>query len=458
MNIYEEWFSKNVERLMDDLFALLKFKSISADINCKDEILKCARWLQTHLEKIGLNSCLLNTPSNPIVFAENKKIDKSKPTVLIYGHYDVQPVDPLEEWIHPPFEPKMVDEQIFGRGAQDDKGQIFYTICAIEFFLQKYKDLPVNIKFCIEGEEEVSSLGLSKSIEKYKDQMSADYLLAVDFNIPHERAPALTLGARGVVTLTLELKGSNIDLHSGELGGIAYNPLRAAVELLAKLWDEEGRIAIDGFYDDVIVPKKEKLFTGMEKNLYSDLFDIRAFHRENNFTLQESNWFRPTIEINGIGGGYFQKGFKTVIPKTVICKLSSRIVPNQNPHKIALLIKEFLQKHVKKGIELKVDIEGEGAPFWSSEKNELCKALTVAIEEAFNIPATFIYAGGSVPIIEKMVSVLKTEPVMIGLGVVSDNAHAPNEHFSKDRFKKGFLSIVKGLDILGGRKKHAGNH
>lgn len=445
----KKWFLENFDLLLEELFTFLRFKSISADPKCKDEIISCAKWLVNYLEKIGLNSKLLPTSSYPIVYGENKNLNKEKETILIYGHYDVQPADPLEEWEDDPFEPKIKNKKIYARGALDNKGQVFYTICAIAFYLKKYKVLPVNIKFCLEGEEETSSKGLSETLIKYKDIFKADYLLAVDFNILDENSPALILGARGLSAISVEFVGSNIDFHSGDLGGIAYNPLRAAVDVLSKLHDEKGRVAIDGFYDDVKEIPKNISLPSFDKERYKKEFGIGAFHEEEGYSLVEANWFRPTLEINGIGGGYFSSGFKTVIPKKVICKISARLVPDQDPKKIALLIKEFLQKHTKKGIEVNIDIFEGGYAIRGKSDSALAKALFSAMEDVFNSPCKYIYSGGSVPIIALMKNKLNMEPIMMGMGISSDNMHAPNEHFSLERFKKGFLCIVKALEIFG---------
>lgn len=452
------WFSKNIDLLLEDFFAFLRFKSISADPSYRNEIENCAKWLEKHLSKIGLESKLLSTETYPVVFAKNKNFDEAKPTILIYGHYDVQPVDPLSEWKTDPFDPKIIDGEIYARGAVDDKGQIFYAISAVQFFLEKYlsknssdksPSLPFNIKFCVEGEEESSSRGLKNALDRYKDTLKADYLFAIDFGSRDENVPAITLGARGMVTMTLEFIGSKVDFHSGEFGGIAFNPIKACVLTLSKLWDDKGRITVPGFYDDVKKVDQKNVKAAFDKEKYEEEFGIFAFHSEEGFTNLESNWFRPTIEINGIGGGYFDVGFKSVIPKKVICKLSSRIVKNQNPEKIASLIKDFLQKQTKKGIDLKIDVIDAGSAIGGDAGGKLTKALTKAMEEVYRCPCEYVYCGGSVPIVALMIDKLKAQPTMLGLGLATDNVHAPNEHFSLKRFEKGFLSVAKALEVFG---------
>ncbi len=446
----EDWFRRNFEKVKEDLFTFLKFKSISADPSFNSEITACSKWLSSYLEKIGLKSELLKTPTHPIVFAENKNFCEGKPTVLIYGHYDVQPVDPIEEWKSDPFEPRMEGDEIYARGALDDKGQIFYAICALKALLEK--GLPLNVKFCIEGEEESSSSGLNSTLEKYKEKFKADYLLAIDFNMVSSDTPALTLGARGNVSLSLEFIGGKTDLHSGEHGGVAYNPLHALIDLFSLFWDEKGKVAIKGFYDDVKeIPEDQKskvdLFFDAEK--YKQEFGVEALFHEEGYTNVETNWFRPILMINGIGGGYYGPGFKSVIPKKAIAKVSCRIVPDQNPEKIAILLKDFLQKHVKKGIKLKIDVIDTGYAASGDNKSPLAKALERAMEDVFEKPCKYIYCGGSVPVIAKMAKVLNVGTVMMGVGILTDNIHAPNEHFSFSRFQKGFLCVAKALEILG---------
>lgn len=446
----QKWYDENVDAILRELFSFLRFKTISAHSECFNELFSCATWLKDYFSKIGLNSKLLPTKNYPLVFAENKNYMKDRPTILIYGHYDVQPIDPIRLWNHDPFDPKIVNDQIYARGALDNKGQIFYAISAAHYFLEKEKTLPFNLKFCVEGEEETSSTGFFGAIDSYKEELKADYLLAVDFGMFDETTPSITLGARGIVCMTLEFVGSKTDLHSGEFGGLAYNPLKACVQTLSKIWDEKGKIVIPHFYDEV-EENQTKVDFFIDKKQFEKDFGIKAFSSEEGFSLVESNWFRPTVEINGIGGGYFEEGFKTVIPGKVICKLSSRLVKNQKPEKIAKLIKEFLQKHTKKGIEINVTLNEGGSAIRGNKEGKLTKVLSSAMEEVFNKSCQYIFCGGSVAIISLLIEKLKVEPTMIGLGLKSDNIHAPNEHFSLERFKKGFLCIAKTLELFGRR-------
>jgi acetylornithine deacetylase/succinyl-diaminopimelate desuccinylase-like protein len=451
---FQSWYRKNFQNNLQDFFQLLEFPSISADKNYKKEQEACADWLVKYLKKSGIFSKKIKTSSYPLVYGEHLPY-KGEKTLLIYGHYDVQPVDPLEEWKSKPFSPKLREGKVYARGAQDNKGQIFYTLLALRYFMEVKKKLPINVKICLEGEEESGSVGLSKSLNSLKKQLKADYLLVVDSGILEKDSPAITVGARGITQMTVELTGSKIDLHSGQHGGIAYNPLRAAVELLAKCWDKDGFIKIPHFYDDVITlseeEKKEVDFSFDPKG-YLDKLGINAVGGEKGYSLAESNWLRPTLEINGIGGGYFGEGLKTVIPAKVVVKVSCRLVPNQKPEKIAKLVKEFLQKHVKSGISLAIKVESGGDPIRVEMKSKLAQACSFAYSEIFQKPCKKIFIGASIPVIAQMAKVLDCDVVLIGLGLIEDQIHAPNENFGLDRLEKGFYIVAKILERLKQKK------
>jgi acetylornithine deacetylase/succinyl-diaminopimelate desuccinylase-like protein len=450
---FKSWYTKNFDELLNSYLEFLKFKTISAKKENKSELVRCADWLARYIKKIGMNPEVIQTSTYPIVYAE-KIIDEKLPTLLIYGHYDVQPVDPILEWTSDPFEPIVKDDIVYARGASDDKGQIFYSILAMQSILSLKKKLNINIKFCIEGEEESKSKGLFESIDKLKEKFKSDYLLVVDFGLPAKDIPAITLGIRGLISLSCEFIGSKTDLHSGEHGGLAYNPLRAVVEVLAKLVDKDGRVNIEHFYDDVTeIENPKKLFDlDFDVEKYKTTFGIKELGGEKDFKGVQANWLRPTLEINGIGGGYFQEGFKTVIPSKVSVKISSRLVPNQNPDKIVNLIKDFLEKNVPKQIDIKVKYEGGGGAVRADGNSLIAKATAEAYEEVFEKPCKRILAGGSVPVVEKIVEKLKCQPVMMGTALMGDNIHAPNEHFGLDRFEKGFLTVARIIQILGQKK------
>jgi len=437
----KDWFKQHFEEIKRDYFQFLRFQSISTEPEFKSEVDKCAEWVRDYLGKSGLKAELIETVGHPLIFAET---GIGKESLLIYGHYDVQPVDPLGLWKTPPFEPTERDGRIYARGAVDDKGQIFYAMAAVRALIEMGKPLPINIKFCIEGEEEAGSVGLTKAIPKIKDKLRAESLLVVDFDSYDEKTPAISLGARGLVTMDVILTGSKGDLHSGQLGGIAYNPNRALVELLAKLYDQNGHVAVDGFYEDVIA-SKEQYPERHEKAYYTKEFGIEAFAAEK---LLEANVLRPTLEINGIGGGYFGAGFKTVIPAQAIAKISCRLVPGQDPEKIGKQVKAFLEKHSKKGMKLDVRIHGGAHAFRGNPHSKLAMAVAAASQAVMGKPCETVLCGGSIPVLAALSQHLGVETVGMGYGLPTDNIHAPNEHFDFQRMENGFLTVAETIGRL----------
>ncbi len=446
----EKWFDTHAIALKQDYFTFLKFKSISTDSDYAKEMRSCASWLADYLtQHTEMRTELIDTVSYPLVFAESLKRDAF--TLLAYGHYDVQPVDPIELWHSPPFEPTERGGKIYARGAVDDKGQIFYAICALRAWKELGKSLPVHLKFCIEGEEESGSLGLAKALPNLKEELKANALLVVDFDQFDETTPALTLSGRGLVSLELILSGSKADLHSGIHGGTAYNPNRALAELIAKFWDEEGRVQVRGFYDDVVElsSSEKKLFASRyDEKSYRKEFGIDAIGGEKGFTLSEKTGIRPTLEINGMSGGYTGKGFKTVIPKEARAKISCRLVPNQDPKKISAALIDFIRKNVKAGIQVEVnDLGGEEA-FRGRADSKLAKAIFQASTEVMGKECQRVLGGGSIPIVAKMCHLLGVDVVGMGQGLPTDDIHAPNEHFDFKRFKMGFLTFARVLELL----------
>jgi acetylornithine deacetylase/succinyl-diaminopimelate desuccinylase-like protein len=449
---FKDWFSKKQEQIKQDYFSFLRFQSISADPDYKKEVLSCAKWLESYVKKhTDMQVELIETQGYPLLYAEDLSAGKAAPTLLAYGHYDVQPVDPVELWKSDPFEPEERDGKIFARGAVDDKGQIFYAITAVRAWKELGFKLPINLKFCIEGEEESSSTGLSKSLTSLKDKMQTDYLLVVDFGQFDEETPAVSLGARGILAMEVVLKGSDSDLHSGEHGGIAYNPNKALVQLLAKLWDENGRVQVDGFYDGIEIlseEQKAQFAFRYDKERYSKEFGVHAFGGEKHLSLAENNTFLPTLEINGISGGYAGKGFKTVIPKEAVAKISARLAPHQDPEKIARSIERFLKQNVVPGIQIDVHYLGGEPAFRGNLNSPLTRAIAKASEEVTGKVCRNVLSGASIPIMAKMVEQLQCDIAGMGYCLPSDDIHAPNEHFSWDRFEKGFLTVARILESI----------
>lgn len=452
LDTLKKWYEQHRSEIQGDYFRFLRYESISTDPQYAKEVIHCAEWLAEYIEKkAGLKAECIATEKYPLVYAEDMRAGPNAPTLLIYGHYDVQPVDPLELWKSPPFEPTVRDGKVYARGAVDDKGQIFYAILAARVWKELGRELPINLKFCIEGEEESSSMGLCKSLPRLKEKLKADFLLIVDFGQLDVETPALTLGARGLVALEVTLIGSKTDLHSGGHGGIAYNPNRAMVELLSKLWDEEGRVQIEGFYDDVVElteAEKGTFAFRFEAQNYRKEFGIDAFGGEKNRSLAEKNMLRPTLEINGIGGGYFGAGFKTVIPARATAKLSCRLVPNQDPQKILHSLTQFLKKHATAGMKVEVSSFGAEEAFRGNPNSQLSKAVSLAATEVMGKPCKNTLSGGSIPVIQSMIRTLNADVVGMGYGLPTDDIHAPNEHFDMKRFENGFLTVARALELL----------
>ena len=447
----KEWIESNFASIREDLFTFYRFKTISADPSLQGELKRCAQWLCDQFHALDCKSEMISTSSGaPLVYAEDLSAGPQAPTLLIYGHYDVQPVDPLHLWKSDPFEPVERNGIVTVRGAQDDKGQIFYAVAALRALRALNIPLKVNLKYCIEGEEEFGSKGLSDALPSLKEKLQADYLLVVDFGIPNPHTGSINLGARGISTLEIILRGSTGDLHSGTFGGIAYNPNRALAEILAKCWDAKGRIAIPHFYDDVAS------LVGDEESRFSSEFEggafreagIEAFGMEQGLSPLQSNWFRPSLEINGMAGGYSGPGFKTVIPAEARAKISSRIVPNQDPEKIAQLIEKFFKENTPKGMRVEVEFHHGGKPFRGSADSKLALAASQAYEELFEKPCLKTLSGASIPVVADLVQTAGAEVVGMGFGLTSDNIHAPNEHFDLARFKKGLWTIARIIQLL----------
>ncbi len=451
MHSFKQWVEKNRERIQRDYFTFLRFKTIGTYPACKSEMEACAAWLQHYLQTAGFSSRLIETSGHPLVWAEHKEAKESAPTLCIYGHYDVQPVDPLELWLSDPFEPEVRDGQVYARGALDDKGQIFFAILAVLAFHELQEKLPINMIFCIEGEEESGSQGLSDVLPDLRDQLKADYLLVPDFGLLSPDEPAISLGARGIVTMEVTLTGSKGDLHSGCYGGIAYNPNRALAELLSKLWDEEGRVQVPGFYDDVnaISEEERKLYSYREtKEEYAEKFGIRALGGEKEVSLMEANWFRPTIEINGMSGGYAGPGFKTVIPAQATAKLSCRLVPSQDPKKIAEQVGSFLTSRAAAGMDVNYRVLSAEPAFRGQAESRLAEAAMGAYTDVMHRPCHRILSGGSIPIIAQLQEMGLRDVVGMGYGLPGDQIHAPNEHFDMDRLSKGILTVAGTIQRL----------
>lgn len=437
-----------MQEWINDYFTFLRFPTISADLEKSQEMVRCAEWITQWLEDLHFDVERWETGGAPVVFASHNKAGPDKPTLLIYHHYDVQPVDPLEKWESPPFDPTLRNGKVYARGAQDNKGQCFYTLQA----LKELKTYPLNIKLCIEGEEEIGSPGLSRLLAEKRKELQADYLAIVDLSIPSMEKPAITLGIRGIITFDLEIETAEGDLHSGSHGGIVLNASEVLVRILHSLKNEKGEVNVPGFYEGIeplLAEEKEKISFDFDPILYKKEIHALPVGGELSFSPLERAWIRPTLEINGITGGYSGEGFKTVIPAKSSAKLSCRLVPGQDPQKIASLVMDFIKKQEREGFSIHIrQQKGGGGGIRLSPDSSAAIAFSEAFTEVFSAPCVHILAGGSIPIAKELAKTSGAQMVLVGLGLDSDAIHAPNEHFSLDRIEKGKEILKRVFHLL----------
>ncbi len=455
IELFKKLFKDQEKTLENEFFEFLRYPSISADKAFRPELKACCQWVEKFLKESGFDVTLWNTqdPQDaPVIFAQNCSAGSDAPTILIYNHYDVQPVDPIDLWETKPFTPTRKGNKIVARGAQDNKGQCFYVLSALRALLKHFGKLPLNVKLIIEGEEESGSKSLPHIIQEKKNELKADYLLVVDVGMQNPSTPAITLGTRGMTCFTVEVTSSNGDLHSGVHGGMVYNPLHALVEILGSLRNKNGSIDVPGFYEAVKPPTNEDLkyislaFNDQE---FAEEFGCLPTGGEKGFSPLERGWLRPTLEINGISGGYGGPGTKTVIPAKAIAKLSCRLVPDQDPHVISERIKRFIESQAAPGYSVKCEIhEGMGKPVRTSPNSAIVKALSEACQKVYNKKTAYIYEGASIPIISELAEACGAEVTFFGLGLASDKIHAPNENFGWDRIENGFVIICDALTTL----------
>ena len=425
---------------INSLIEFLRFPSVSADKQFKPHVKACADWLVQRFKKAGLDGEIHPTGGNPVVLARNDRKPNRK-TVLIYGHYDVQPPDPLELWQTPPFEPEIRDGRIFARGSSDNKGQIFAHLIGVEKSLQSRGDLPVNIIFLVEGEEETGSPHLEDFLQKHIAELTADIVAISDTRMVASGVPTFTYGLRGMLCLEVQLTGPAMDLHSGIFGGSVANPATVLVQLLAKLQDSRGKVAVPGFYDRV------KSVQSWERGRWAALpFDDEAWlrttgapalHGEEGFSNLERVWARPTAEINGLDSGYQGEGPKTIVPSRARAKLSFRLVPDQDPTELRGIISEFLAENCPPVVAIDVIFQSQGKPYLMEPGSLFGKAAQRALEKTFGRSVAFIREGGSIPIVQSFKDVLSSDALLVGLMLPDANAHSPNENFPIKNFEKG---------------------
>src|SRR3990167_2112532 len=447
---YETWYDRREQEVIEGLFTYLRSQSVSADPKRKGEVLACAEWVKNQLHNLGCKTRFLKGSGYPAIYAE-KIVDNAFPTVLFYGHYDVQHEDPYELWTSPPFEPTIREGRIYARGAHDDKGQTYYLIRAVQAFLEMNEKVRVNIKFLIEGEEEMGSTTVEEVAPKNAALLAADYLLIVDSSIDSFKEPRITVGYKGISTMQVDLRVMRRDGHSGEYGGIAYNPLRALAEALAKIYDERGRITIDRFYDKVRTLSEEEkalLSFQFDPKKYKEEMGLEVFFPDEELTPKEVNGLLPVIEINGLWGGYTGEGFKTVLPGVAHAKISCRIVPDQEPREVFKQISRFLRAHLPKGMQPDITYLGGGRGLWTSPTSKVSIRVKEAYEKVIKKPVRFEVHGASIPIAHLLAGVTKAEVAFVGVGLSVDAIHAPDESFSLYQLRTGFLMIAAFLQAL----------
>ncbi len=444
METTQEFIRTNEKRFIDELIDLLKIPSISADSKYSKDVIRAAEFIKTKLENAGAEKveiCL--TKGHPIVYGE-KIIDPKLPTVIVYGHYDVQPVDPVSLWDSPPFEPVIKDNKIYARGACDDKGQVYMHIKAFEGMM-KTNTLPCNVRFMIEGEEEVGSSNLGPWVKENKSRLKGDVILISDTSIIANDTPSIEVGLRGLSYIEVEVTGPNRDLHSGVYGGAVGNPIQILCQMITSLKDKDNHITIPGFYDDVLELSKsereELNKTPFDANDYMKDLGVNELVGETSYTTLERTGIRPTLELNGIWGGYIGEGSKTVLPSKANAKISMRLVPNQSSEKITQLFSDHFKKIAPASVKVKVSPHHGGEPVVTPTDSVAYKAASKAIEETFGKKPIPTRGGGSIPIVALFEKELGLKSVLMGFGLDSDLIHSPNEHY-------GIFNYMKGIETI----------
>jgi acetylornithine deacetylase/succinyl-diaminopimelate desuccinylase-like protein len=450
------------ERFLSELSELLGIPSVSSQSDRKPEMQRAAEWLKSHMTGIGLrNVRIMETAGHPVVYADWLGAP-GKPTVLIYGHYDVQPEDPVDKWETPPFQATIRGDNLYARGAADDKGQIFIHLKAIEAFLKDGGNLPVNIKIIFEGEEEVGSEHLGAFVSANRELLKADVILISDSGMFKKGVPSVTYALRGLAYMEVEVTGPNGDLHSGSFGGSVHNPVQALAEMIASLHDKNGRITVKGMYDDVrpLSKAERDAFKKLPWNdkTYARSLGLKELYGEKGFSTLERLWARPTLECNGIWGGYTGEGAKTVLPSKAYAKISMRLVPNQSSAKIARLFEKHLKAIAPRTVQVKVRHLHGGEPAITPVDSPGVQAAVAALAKGFGKEPLYQREGGSIPIVVEFKKLLGIDSVLLGFGLPDENAHAPNEFINLDNFFGGIKTVAHYYNELpnywqGGKKK-----
>lgn len=452
MDKIKNYIDTNKDRFLDELFELIKIPSVSAQKEHDSDVRKAAELIKNHLLKLGLDNCeICETQGHPIVYGE-KIIDKNLPTILVYGHYDVQPVDPIELWDQDPFKPYIKKTKIhpegaiFARGACDDKGQMFMHIKALEIMIY-HNNLPCNVKFMIEGEEEVGSDNLELFVKNNKEKLTNDIILVSDTGMISKTIPSITTGLRGLSYMEVELTGPNRDLHSGHYGGTVANPINILSKMINSLHDSNNKITIPGFYDNVIEmssdERKELNKAPFNINEFKESIGLKLEHGELGYTTSERQSIRPALDVNGIWGGYTEEGAKTVLPSKANAKISMRLVPGQNWKRINKLFTDHILNIAPETVTVKVTEHHGGQPYVAPTNTIGFKAASMAYKDVFNLNPIPTRDGGSIPIIALFEQELDSKTILMGFGLDTDAIHSPNEHFGLSNFFNGIETITK---------------
>ena len=454
MNSVVDFINVNRDRYVDELKQYLAIPSVSALPQHAPDVRRAAEWTRDALAGAGLqNARLIETPGNPVVYADWLNAP-GKPTILFYGHYDVQPVDPVELWTSPPFEATVRDGEIYARGAADDKGQVFMHIKAVEAHLKQSGSLPLNIRFFIEGEEEVGSKHLDDFVRAHKQDLAADVVVISDSPMFDRGIPSICYGLRGLAYFQIDVRGTKSDLHSGSFGGAVANPAFVLTQILSQMKDRGGRIKIPGFYDDVRelseAERSEWKKLPFNETKYRKELGAPKLFGESGYSTLERVWARPTFEVNGLLSGFTGEGAKTVLPATAMAKVSMRLVPDQDPDKVAALFEDYLKKVAPKTVEVKVTRMHGGKPWMAEFDNKFVRAAGRAIERGFGKPPVFNREGGSIPVVSTFQEELGVPSVLFGIGLPDENAHAPDERLDLGNFHNGVIASAYLYEEIGG--------
>ncbi len=450
-----DYLKQNEARFVRELCDYIRFPSVSAQPQHKKDVAACAAWLERHCRQMGLKTRLCQTKGNPILMAQTPRAQgKRRPHFVVYGHYDVQPAEPFDLWKSPPFEPRLAGRMLYARGSSDNKGQNFAHLKAVEAYLKTGTELPCDLTFVIEGEEEVGCENLPPFLKAHRDALRCEAVVVSDTGMPSLKHPALTYALRGILALEIKLHGPSRDLHSGIYGGSVENPAMALCHLLARLRDKSGRVAIPGFYDDVkplsAFERRQLARLPFGAAEYKKFLGVPELFGERGFTPVEQRSARPTVEINGLTSGYQGEGSKTIVPAWASAKLTFRLVPDQHPRRIAQRVTRFLKEVCPPTVRMEIKAGHGGEPYLVSPTSELAQAGLRALRGAFGCEPVLLREGGSIPIVTEFKRILGADTLLLGLALPDANAHSPNESFHLDCFAKGMkMSALLWRELAG---------